>query len=381
MTTTTVVVGGALANKAGNGGEAWVRLSWLRGLARLGLDVWFVEQLQGGSGDHPDRRPEVEWFRSVTERYAPSSQSTLLIGDEALVGPPLDTLREVASSATLVNISGHVDHRRLFPAFRRRVLVDIDPGFTQVWHGAGDPGARVSGHDVHFTIAENIGRPDCRIPTAGIEWRTVRQPVVLDDWPVTEPTERARFTTVARWRPPFGGVEIDGVAYGLKVHEFRVLLELPQRSPHTFELALTIDPADERDERALRDHGWRVVDPADVAGDPEAFRSYVARSGAELSVAQGVYAHTASGWFSDRSTRYLASGHPVLVQDTGFGRTLPTGEGLCAFRTLDDAARLTESIVRDYDRHASAARLVAERWFDSDRVLARFCDEAGIVVG
>ncbi|MGH9135745.1 MAG: glycosyltransferase [Acidimicrobiales bacterium] len=367
-----VVVGGALANKAGSGGEAWVRLSWIRGLQRLGLDVWFVEEL----GVPDDRR--IAYFRGVTERFGLADRATLLVGAEAAVGPPVDALLDVAASATLVNISGHLSSQPLFGAFARRVFVDIDPGFTQIWHAQGNPGARVDGHDAHVTIAENIGQPGCSIPTAGIDWLTVRQPVVLDDWPVAPPPdEPARFTTIANWRGPFGPLEFDGRRYGLKVHEFRKLLELPRKSPHAFELALNIHPGDEQDRLALVEHGWRLTDPG-IAAEPEGFRQFVRRSGAELSVAQGVYVDTASGWFSDRTVRYLASGRPAVVQDTGFTRTLPAGEGLLTFRTLDDALAAADDVAARWDDHAAAARAFAERHFDSDRVLARFCEHVEI---
>jgi hypothetical protein len=235
-----VVVGGALANKAGSGGEAWVRMSWVRGLQRLGLDVWFVEEVATFDED------AVAYFRAVTRRFDLQDRACLLAGDEPLVGPPLDDVLAVATSATLVNISGHLRHRRLIPAFRRRVMVDIDPGFTQIWHTQGAD-AGVEDHELHFTIAENIGAPDCRIPTAGIDWRAARQPVVLEDWPIVEPVADGPFTTVANWRGPFGPVELDGHTYGLKVHEFRKFIELPQRSALRFELALNIHPDDERD--------------------------------------------------------------------------------------------------------------------------------------
>jgi hypothetical protein len=371
----TVVVAGALANKAGSSGEAWVRMSWVRGLQALGLDVWFAEEL----GQREDAAEEaVAWFRAVAERFGLQNRATLFSHGEAVVGPSQDDLVEVAAEASLVNISGHLTFPKLFHAFRRRVMVDIDPGFTQFWHAEGIAGANVAGHDLYFTIGERIGTPGCPIPTAGIEWHPVRQPVVLEDWPLTLSQDADRFTTIGTWRAPFGPIEYDGHTYGLKVHEFRKFLALPQRSPHRFEVALDIHPADRGDLDALRRNGWSVVDPERVARDPDAFRDYVQGSGAEFSVAQGVYVDTQCGWFSDRTTRYLASGRPALVQDTGFGERIPVGAGLIAFRTLEQAAAGTRDIVARYSEHAAAARRIAEEHFASERVLARFCDEAGI---
>jgi hypothetical protein len=372
---TAVVVAGALGNKAGSAGEAWVRLSWVRGLEQLGLDVWFVEEL---AESPTEDSAATAWFRAVVERFELRDRATLLSDGEAITGPSLEDLESIAPQATLVNISGHLTLPSLFGAFRRRVMVDIDPGFTQFWHEAGIADANVEGHDVYFTIGELIGTPRCPIPTGGIEWHPVRQPVVLEDWPMMDAGATDRFTTVGTWRGPFGPIEHGGRTYGLKVHEFRKFFALPQRSPHRFEIALDIHPADEGDLLALQEHGWQITDPQTVAADPDAFRAYVQGSGAEFSVAQGVYVDTACGWFSDRTTRYLASGKPALVQDTGFGESLPVGEGVVAFRTIGEAAAGAADIVARYPEHAAAARRIAEQHFAAERVLARFCEEAEI---
>jgi hypothetical protein len=120
------------------------------------------------------------------------------------------------------------------------------------------------------------------------------------------------------------------------------------------------------------------VDAHEHAASPAAFRSYVQGSGAEFSVAQGVYVETDSGWFSDRTARYLASGKPALVQDTGFSRNLPCGEGLIPFRTLDEAVAGAQAIAAEPECHAHAARAVAEEHFDSDAILDTFLRDAGV---
>jgi hypothetical protein len=257
-------------------------------------------------------------------------------------------------------------------------LVDIDPGFTQLWHHQGLADVGIDAHDLHFTIGELIGTPGCPVPTDGIEWCPVKPPVVLSDWPAVSDPELDRFTTVASWRGPFGPIEHAGHTYGLKVHEFRRFMELPLRSDLRFEIALDIHPADDTDRQALIDAGWALVDPRAASGEPDAFRGYVQGSGAEFSVAQGVYVDTRCGWFSDRTTRYLASGRPALVQDTGFSELLPTGDGLVPFRTFEEAVAGAAEIAARYAEHCTAARRLAEEYFASDRVLARFCERAGI---
>jgi hypothetical protein len=376
----SVIVSEALANKCGNGGAAWVPLSWVRGLRQLGFDVWFVEELRvqrpagHSSPVHAPSDDPVAYFCAVADTFGLFPQAALIADGEVLVGPPIDVLREVAAASVLVNIGGHLADGRLWPLFRCRVMLDLDPGFSQIWHAKGEPGDRVGAHDLHFTVGENIGKPGCAIPTWGVHWQPVRQPVVMEDWPVVQTPDSGRFTTVANWRGPFGPVEFGGATYGLKAHQFRKFFDLPKLSSHGYEIALSIYAEDEPDRRALVEHGWRLAEPG-VVGTPETFRAYVQGSGAEFSVAQGVYVDTGSGWFSDRTVRYLASGRPALVQDTGFSQNIPVGEGLLAFRNLEEAATAADRIVTDYASHAASARALAEAYFSAERVLIPFCEQ------
>jgi hypothetical protein len=355
----SVVVAGALANKPGNGGEAWVRLSYILGLQRLRCHVAFIETIEKPSPH------AVEFFRRTTERYGIGGSSALVEpGGKPILGSP--KLR----ADLLLNVSGNLCSDALRDGFGRTAYVDIDPGYTQAWHE--DATLPISQHDVYFTIAENLGQSDCTLPMGRIEWQATRPPVVLEEWPVARSAQRG-FTTVATWRAAYGRLEYGGRTYGVKLDEFRKVLPLPKTTGATFELALDIHADERQDRAALRANNWGLVTPP---SDPDSFRSYVQGSGAEFSVAQGVYVETRSGWFSDRTTRYLASGKPALVQDTGFGRKIPTGEGLLTFRTLEEAAAGVEAISADYEHHAAAARRVAEECFDSDAVLTRLLEDA-----
>lgn len=381
-----VVISGALANKPFNGGEAWVRLSWLRGFERLGCQVYFLEQIgpetcvdAEGAPAAFDESVNLAYFKKVIAEFGLEGRAALVCTDEsASFGASLGDLDHLVQGADLlVNVSGHLRMPRLFQRLRRKAYIDIDPGFTQYWHDAGVSGASLDGHDLYYTIGENIGSADCPIPTAGLEWRPIRQPVVLEDWPVTGSSSAFdRFTTIASWRGAFGPVEAGGRRFGLKVHEFRKMIDLPRRAGLEFEIALDIHPADHKDRDALLAHGWRLVDPKVASSDPFDFRRYVQQSGAEFSVAQGIYVETNSGWFSDRTVRYLASGRPALVQDTGFSRRMPVGRGLVAFRTLDEAVEGARQIAADYEAHATAARAIAAEYFDSGVVLPRLLDDA-----
>src|SRR5215218_5167494 len=282
------IVAGALANKPSNGGEAWVRLSWALGLRRLGFDVHFVEQLP--SADDGSRR----WFEDVTQEFGLGERATLLCGDDP-DEPQRTPLAEIASEAELLG------------GPRERLYVDLDPGLTQSWHADPAVDFELSGHDHYATVGLRVGQPGCRIPTSGIDWIPMLPPVLLDFFPeLPAPPAPMRFTTVATWRSPSGSVTIDGETMSLKHHQFRRLIELPRRLPDAvFEIALSIHPGDAADLDALRQHGWRIVEPETVAASPFAFREYVAGSTAEFSVAQGAYVDSRSGWFSDRTAAYL----------------------------------------------------------------------------
>lgn len=370
---TVAVVAGALANKAGNAGAAWTRMSWLVGLREMGFDVHFVEELAPGLGEEAER-----WFHAVTAAFGVSGRSTLLHSDgSTAAGLNPEDLEDLAADTTLlVNISGHLQRPHLTGLIPTRVYVDLDPGYTQTWDQEGL--VDLGDHHHWYTVGELVGTPWCPVRTVGRRWRPIRQPVVLDAWPVQPPPAHERFTTVAAWRGPFGTVDCAGRSLAGKVHEFRRFAGLPAAAPGVFELAVEMEGADEKDRALLEEHGWRLADPAQVAGDPDAFRRYVQGSAAEASVAQGVYVHAHTGWFGDRSVRYLASGRPVLVQDTGFSRTLPVGEGIVAFTDLEQAATGARSILEDHARHATAARRLAEELFASEVVLGRLCEEVGV---
>jgi glycosyltransferase involved in cell wall biosynthesis len=176
-------------------------------------------------------------------------------------------------------------------------------------------------------------------------------------------------TSVVSWRGAYGPVSYQGKTYELRAREFRKFAALPACSTGPFELALDIHSGDAQDIDLLRGHGWSLVQPRDVAGDPWCYGEYIRNSAAELMVAKNMYVETKSGWVSDRSICYLASGRPVIAQDTGVGEVLPTGEGFVTFASLEEAAEATRAVRREPQRHQRAARRLAEEYFDSSIVL------------
>ena len=386
-----IVVSSAIANKPHNGGNARMVLNWIEGLTRLGADVFFLEQIRSDSLVDSEGTPSRlngsvnrDYFDRIL-RHLRSQSRAALICDPAgtlegatIHGATAAELHDLARDADLlINISGHLSADALKRKFRRKVYVDLDPGYTQLWHLDGSGAARLEGHHAYFTVGQRIGTSGCTIPTGGLHWRPFRQPIVLDTCRPTPSPSADRFTTVASWRGAYAPVTYEGETYRVKAHEFRKIADLPRLTSGEFEVALDIHPGDVKDLTALQAHGWRVVNPRRVADTPEEYSNYIDESSAECSAAQGMYVQTRSGWFSDRTARYLAAGKPALVQDTGFPEP-ERGEGLVVFDTLASAARGAERIARDYRAHSEAARWIAERYFNSHTELARIMDAGGI---
>lgn len=381
-----IVVAGSLAQRPGQGGHTWVFLNYLLGLKRLGWDILFVDRLEpemcvdrAGRPCSLERSWNLDYFMQVMERFGLHDDFALLYDQGRLVvgRPRAQMLEHTRQAALLLNVMGYILDEELLACAHKRVFLDIDPGFGQMWQ-ALDWHDLFEGHDAFVTIGENIGQSNCTIPTCGRAWITARQPVVLDRWPAAIDERMHWLTTVGSWRGPFGPIAYQGRSYGLRVHEFRRFATLPRRSGADCRIALDIHQADGADRALLVEHGWTLLEPRAVAADPWAYRAFIQGSGAELMVAKNMYVQSKSGWFSDRSICYLASGKPVLAQDTGLGERYPTGEGLILFTTLDQACAGVAELSGNYRRHARAARDLAEAYFDSDRVLGRLLAALGV---
>lgn len=393
-----ILYSGSLAQVPGQGGLTWLHLQFLLGLRRLGWDVLFLDRLESemcvdaaGQPAAVEHSENLRYFLTVMNEYGIEEGSTgrnaqpeisfslNYNGGERVFGLPLEQVLERAAEADLfLNVMGFLNDEEILRRVRRRVFIDIDPGFGQMWHDLGLHDA-FQGHTDFVTLGRNIGRPDCSIPTCGLKWITMPQPVVLDQWPAQPlPTDGA-FTSIGAWRGPNGPIEFKGHTYGLRVHEFRKFVVLPSLCPDSkFEMALGIHPGDAKDISMLHEQGWSLVDPKGVCGGPAEYRDYIARSKSEFMIPKQMYVDTNSGLLSDRSVYYLASGRPVLARDTGIRDLYPTDEGLLTFSTLEEAAAGVESINQDYARHCRAAREIAVEYFDSDKVLTKLLSDLGV---
>ena len=371
------------------GGQTWLYLNWLRGLAKLGHDVWYVEDdtvwpydpVQQTVTD--DCTYAVRHIATCLARVGLEDRWAYRLADRkgACFGISEKRLEELYRSCdALLNVVGATDLREEHLAAPLRVYVECDPVTAELRLANGDSHTReaFANHHVLVTYGENYGARDCGVPLNGIEYKKTRQPIDLELWHMAFNPDARDFTTIGNYRQEGSDVEYNGQTYRWsKHHEWEKFIELPQRTSQSFELAMKIDRSDDR--RRLESHGWRITSPVQMSLDifgayPDYFRS----SRAEFTVAKDQNVRLRSGWFSERDACYLACGKPVVAQDTGFSRVLPTGEGLFAFATMEEAVTALEAINADYPRHCRAARRIAEEHFRAETVARRLLADIGL---
>lgn len=368
-------------------GYAWQALHYLAGLRALGFDPYFYEDtayygecFDPVSGEMGDARPGALAFAAAFFAQHGFAERWIFwdAQRDRYAGCGKAETREVLNDARLL-ISLAAVNRIPHSVGARRVFVDIDPGVTQI-EAERSAGLRalLDEYDTHFTIGENIGRPDCAVPSGGRTWRPTRQPIALDLWEPLDPVPEAPFTTVGRWDERRRVQELGAARYSWsKRDEWLRFLDLPQASGARFELAMDVDK-NPGDRELLMQRGWGIADPLAVSTDADRYRQYIRRSRGEFTVAKELNVRLATGWFSDRSACYLAAGRPVIVQDTGFRTTLPTGAGLLPFLTPADAVAAVREVLTDWPLHSAAARRIAEQHFAATVVLADLLSRAGV---
>lgn len=368
-------------------GVTYQFLHYLVGLRRLGYEVYYIEdsarwvynlELDDFSQDPAQNvaamAPVLE-AHGFGGRWAfraayPGGQS---------YGMSEDQIRRLYREAdAFLNVTGSQEIREEHLACPRRIYVETDPFSEQIHIAQGDEETItwLSAHDTHFSFGENLGAPDCTVPVGRFQWLPTRQPVVVDWWQDPQAIARPAFTTIATWHNPGKEIVYEGEAYyWTKDREFLKLLDLGRLRPGAFELALG---REEKVWSLLGDHGWAVVDSLSVSRTTDAYRHYIQTSRGEFTVAKDQFVRPRTGWFSDRSASYLAAGRPVITQETGFSKFLPTGRGLFGFSNLEEVLAAVDEIGRDYDLHCRAARDIAAEYFGAEKVLASLMERAGL---
>jgi hypothetical protein len=369
-------------------GHVWLVVQYLVGFQRLGYDVYYVEAhgctprelMRSKEEDGPARA--AAFIEQVMERFGFGERWAYheLHGRNRCFGLSESRLRELyASAALLINLHGGTVPQPEHSATNRLVYLGTDPVFVEVrlHEQAQETIDLLEPHCAFFTWGLNYGGPDCKVPVSDrFRFRPLPPPIVPDFWLAGEGGLRKTFTTVGNWRQRHE-VRFEGEIYHWSKHyEFLKFLDLPRRTHQTFELAL--GRYEESDRELLEAHGWLVRRALDFSTDLDAYRQYLADSRGEFTVAKDQNVRLRSGWFSERSAQYLAAGRPVITQKTGFSNVLPTGDGLFAFSTLEEALAAVESVNGDYQRHCRAAADLARDYFSYDVVLRRMLAVVGL---
>ncbi|HLY03149.1 MAG TPA: glycosyltransferase [Candidatus Cybelea sp.] len=366
------------------GGVAWDYAQYAAGFAKLGWDVLYLED----TGSWPVYQRECEPSSNVAH-VAATMEYFGLVGNWAYrdavsgrcFGLSQTAVDEFCRTADIfLNLSCSAPLRDEYAAIPIRALVDTDPMFTQIQYvndeslsgGPTSIRALIENHTHHFTFGNNIGDDSCRVPTLDLHWYPTRQPILLERWPLIEtPAGESRcYSTVMNWNLD-RDVVFGGERWGQKDVEFMRVLDLPRRIPEIrLGVAVSQAPESQFPAAAAREAGWLVFDPASCAHDAQSYQEFIVASRGEFSVAKQTYVKAQTGWFSCRSSCYLAAGRPVVTQDTSWSRRLPNGRGLLAFHDQESAIEALRHVESDPKLHAKAARSIAHDYFDSSRVLS-----------
>lgn len=395
-----IIVTGLIAQHYTMGGVTWDYLQYLIGLKSLGHEVFYFEDsgewpynLDGGiTGDDwvaKDCNSNITYLNKVLSRYDLHHNWAYYFPLNATwFGLPDVKRKEIIQTADLlINVSGTLEKPENYRSVKRLIYVDSDPGFTQVKlkGSQNDFTQRVNAHDVFFSFGECLPED---LTDENYNWKPTRTPIVLSEWQPTEPGKNA-YTTVMNWTS-YSPLQYEGNFLYQKDVEFIKFLTLTEHLKDIhFEVALSplqhanwqsdVHPEllNKTPVELLSHFGWHVVDPAVTCADIDSYRRYIFNSKAEWSVAKGGYVVSGPGWFSCRSACYLAAGKPVIIQDTGFGKVLPVGEGILAFSTLAESIEAVLEVEAHYDRHAKRAQEIAYEYFDADKVLKSLIERMG----
>ncbi len=368
-------------------GVTYQFLHYLLGLRRLGFDPYYVEDSGRWIYDpvlndlSPDASNNLSMVVPILERHGFGDRWAFrgYYPDGRCYGMSEEAILSLYRDAeAFLNVTGAQEIREEHLAIKRRIYVESDPFASQVRVARGDKRSLelIGAHDTHFTFGENIGTPDCDIPLSRFNWMPTRQPVAVDLW-TPQPPGNSAYNTITTWHNKAKDVYYRGKRYfWTKDREFKKFIDLPRRRPLTFELAAGVD---EKTKQLLNKYGWRQVHSIEISQNVDRYRGYIETSRGEFTVARDQYVRPKTGWFSDRSACYLAAGRPVITQETGFSKFLPSGRGLFGFSTMDDILAALDAIESDYEGNCRAAREIAEECFDAEKVVGSLMRRAGLL--
>ncbi|WP_276502511.1 glycosyltransferase [Terrimonas pollutisoli] len=375
------IVGGPL------GGLVWHHLQYVLGLKKMGHEVIFLED----SNDYPscynptthmlsnDPTYGVQFIKQIFSQFdLQDSWAYYHAYSGNWYGMSEKAVKNFCNTADVfLNLSGMNPMREFLQKIPVRAFVDTDPVFTQIRHLTDQSAIELARkHNCFFSFGENFGKSVCTIPDDNLPWKPTRQPVVPEVWKMVAGNQNSKWSTVMQW-DSYKTREYNGKIYGMKSSSFDPYLDLPQSIDESFEIAMGSVTAPKSKLSSL---GWIIEDPLAITKSPETYQQYIRSSKGEWSIAKHGYVITNSGWFSERSCCYLASGRPVVVQDTGFSSFIETGIGLFCFNDAEGISAAIHDVNRNYQKHCKNARDVVEAYFGYQRVLDSLLEEAFVSV-
>ena len=379
-----VVVGSDIPHYTRSVGQFDNRMSYVVSLCQLGHEVVVLADV------YPERCYDEHYepvdfeafvgrrdFETLAGRYKVDFAHCLIWdGGPETAGLSFDeAIAEAESADVLINIGGKLKTSEVVDPIGCKIFVDLAPGKTQAFETEYRLDQGLSGHDLFFTVGLNVGDPSNVIPTCGVEWHPWMHPVNLDLWPASVDESSEKFSTISGWAGKETFV-LDGRYSGEKSNQWQTFADVPHRSRQAMEIALRLPEGYEADKEMLEHHGWTISDPLQLR-DLADYQDFIRRARGEFTVANQRYTEYRSGWFSERSARYLASGKPVIMQSTGFEDHVPSGKGYLTYTTPDEAVAAVETVNSDYQAHCEAARSIAEDRFDGTVLLAEMLEIAG----
>lgn len=379
-----IIVGSYMFRFPLGGMLSWV-LQYLLGLQRLGHDVFFVEKYGYDNACFDPQQKKlsddcscgIRRVSALLHQYGLGEKWCFVEKGDRYYGLSRQAINDVFSGADLfIDMGTHGSWQEEAQHAARCVWIDGEPGYTQIKLAHRlQQGGSLPVFDQYFSNGINIGQNDHPVPTLGIQWVPLFHPVDMSVFSYAAPRKESAFTTVMNWQS-HAPIVFNGKTYGQKDIEFEKFKQLPVMSSQRMEVAVTGQQAPLQELATL---GWQVTSGLEATQTFHSFREYIRHAKGEFSVCKNIFVDMQTGWFSDKSAAFLASGRPVILQDTGFAQHLPTGLGLFAVTSAEQAVHAMEVIHSAYEKNCRAARELAAAYFDNKKVMKRFLELAGAV--
>ena len=378
-----IIVNGTIVKYPLGGMILW-HLSWLKGLMSQGHEVYFVEKCEYEYGCYDVGRRSMSndptyglaVIKKVLLEYGMEDKWCFVDIRKQYWGLDKIAIEEVFKTADLFIEMEWGEWEEESQVVPKRIFIDGEPGWFQIKLEKMQEAKMAIPHFDHYlTTGQNIGFPTTQSPDVGIEWDIIMPPVlvdVFDDIEVNTAID-APFTTIMNWRSN-KILNHKGITYGQKGEAFETFIRLPELTEAPMEIAVS---GKNVPRERLLSHKWKVKHADDIASSIDSYLRYIAASFGEFTVAKQFHSQLWTGWTGDRMAYYLQLGKPVVQQDTGFSAHLPTGLGLIAVKTPEEAADAINRLKKDYHLHSKAAKEIAHEYFDAKKLMKKLLSNYG----